>query len=266
MPDEIEYGPVVVKKPGQDLRIGYWDDDETDCDDECDDDCESDCLKAVVYYCEPPFTAISSYDFVDSSHLAPIDTDSLWSRQERLQQIMADRVVAKFRGRRPAYSYQRLYEFSVELMFVNNLLTERMVSARLNEGKIGGRRVFISYSSSDRQAATWLSVDLANEGHLPWLDEWEIKAGESIPNKIARGNEECDHLLVLLSPKSVGSGWVEREWSAKYWAEAADGGVAVIPVLLEDCEIPTLLRVKKYVDLRRDYSAGLEQLLEALVP
>ncbi|SDW81577.1 hypothetical protein SAMN05216215_1005212 [Saccharopolyspora shandongensis] len=36
-------------------------------------------------------------------------------------------------------------------------------------------------------------------------------------------------------------------------------------VLLEDCEIPTLLRVKKYVDLRHDYSAGLEQILDAFV-
>ncbi|MDA3643527.1 toll/interleukin-1 receptor domain-containing protein [Saccharopolyspora indica] len=216
MPDEFEYGPVVVRQPGQDLRIGYWDNDEYDCDDDCDDDCGVDCLKAIVYYGDPPFSAISRYYFVDPSCLSPIDTDSLWSRRERLQRIMADRVFAKRKGRRRAYSYKQLYEFSVELMFVNNLLADRMVSARINEGKVGGRRVFISYSSSDHQAATWLSVDLANESHLPWLDEWEIKAGESIPNKIARGIEECDHLLVLLSPKSVGSGWVEREWSAKY--------------------------------------------------
>jgi hypothetical protein len=43
-----------------------------------------------------------------------------------------------------------------------------------------------------------------------------------------------------------------------------DGRVRVVPVLLEDCEIPTLLRVKKYVDLRSDYHRGLEQILEAV--
>ncbi|MEV0086051.1 toll/interleukin-1 receptor domain-containing protein [Saccharopolyspora sp. NPDC050642] len=258
MSGEIEYGPVVVNRPGADPRVGYYDDD--------DHDLERDCPQAIVYYCEPPFTAASGYYFADHSWLAPVDTDSLWNRRLKLQRILADRNIAAFERRKPSYSYKRLYEFSIELSFVNSLLADRMVSARMNEGQIGGRRVFISYSSSDRQVATWLSVDLANEGHVPWLDEWEIKAGESIPNKIARGIDECDYLLVLLSPKSVGSGWVEREWSAKYWAEAAGGGIGVIPVLLADCEIPTLLRVKKYVDLRRDYSAGLEQILAAFAP
>ncbi|WP_370973439.1 toll/interleukin-1 receptor domain-containing protein [Amycolatopsis sp. cg9] len=102
-------------------------------------------------------------------------------------------------------------------------------------------------------------------GHVPWLDEWQIKAGDSIPNKVSRGIDECDYLLVLLSPISVGSGWVEREWSTKYWTEVESGEICVIPVLLEDCAVPALLRTKKYADFRADYASGLEQIVDSLL-
>lgn len=249
---EVGYGPVVVRLSKSKSRIGYYDDDDFEDD------------LAVVHYCEPPFLAAATYQLVDPSKLRPIDTESLWSRRQELNDILAAAQGAAGEGAKTRVPFKRLYEYSLELSYVNSLLADRMISARANEGDLGGRQIFISYSTRDKQVATWLSVDLANEGHTPWLDEWQIKAGESIPNKIAHGIDECDYLLVLLSPHSVKSGWVEREWSTKYSSEVTDGRVRVVPVLLEDCEIPTLLRVKKYADLRVDYHYGLEQILEAV--
>jgi TIR domain len=52
--------------------------------------------------------------------------------------------------------------------------------------------------------------------------------------------KECDFVLVLLSNNSVFSHWVEREWQAKYWNEVETERIKVIPVLIEECEIPTL--------------------------
>ncbi|AKV04335.1 hypothetical protein AKJ09_10998 [Labilithrix luteola] len=60
------------------------------------------------------------------------------------------------------------------------------------------------------------------------------------------------------------SQWVEREWHDNYWDEMSTGKINVLPLLLEDCEIPRLLRTKKYADFRADYSHGLDQLLRAL--
>jgi hypothetical protein len=253
--NELEYGPVVVDDPKIGPRIGYYDDDETDL--ETGDDV------AIVYFCEPPFV-YASYSMVDYSLLSPVDTDALWSRRERLQRDLAERAIAARKAKRTSTIFKRMYDHSLELSYINSLLADRMMNARMNEGTAGGRRVFISYSSLDKMHATWLSVDLANSGHSPWLDEWEIKVGESIPIKISLGLEECDFVLVLLSSNSVGSGWVEREWSAKYWTEVQTGKASVIPVLLEDCEIPTLLRPKKYADLRHDYRDGLDRILDAL--
>ncbi|MGA4632423.1 toll/interleukin-1 receptor domain-containing protein [Pseudomonas solani] len=122
-------------------------------------------------------------------------------------------------------------------------------------------KIFISHSSKDKQFARWISVDLANSGHKPWLDEWDIKAGESIPKKIGEGLRECDFIIVVLSESSVTSNWVEVEWQSKYWEEVQSGRVSVIPVLIADCEVPHLLMHKKYADFRYSYSDGYNDIL-----
>ncbi|MGW4129287.1 toll/interleukin-1 receptor domain-containing protein [Amycolatopsis japonica] len=249
--DDVDFGPVLVRQPKASPRIGYYDDD----------DYMGRAQRAIVYYCEPPFLTNPKYQLVPLSRLSPVNTEVLWVRRRELQKLMIDLRSGRAGARR---SFERLYDFSQELSYVNSLLSDRMINALANEGNVGGKQVFLSYSSKDRAMATALSVDLANEGHRVWLDEWEIKVGESIPNKIALGIDECDYLLVLLSPHSVQSGWVEREWSTKYWAEANSGNLHVIPVLLSDCEIPTLLRVKKYADFRSDYGFGLDKVLGTL--
>jgi hypothetical protein len=68
----------------------------------------------------------------------------------------------------------------------------------------------------------------------------------------------------VLSKHAVASHWVEREWQAKYSDELSDGQTRVLPVLLEDCDVPKLLAMKKYADFRNDFSAGIDDLLAAL--
>jgi hypothetical protein len=71
----------------------------------------------------------------------------------------------------------------------------------------------------------------------------------------------ADFVVVVLSEHAVHSRWVEREWHAKYWSEVEAGHIQVLPVLLRDCEIPELLKTKKYADFRENYNDGLEDVL-----
>ncbi|WP_259461679.1 toll/interleukin-1 receptor domain-containing protein [Enterobacter sp. R1(2018)] len=107
-------------------------------------------------------------------------------------------------------------------------------------------------------------MDLEAQGYIPWLDEWDIRVGESIPERISSGLQEADFILVILSSNSVGSKWVEREWQTKYWSEIEKGKIVVLPLLLQECVIPELLRTKKYADFRFDFNKGLNDLLYAL--
>jgi hypothetical protein len=123
--------------------------------------------------------------------------------------------------------------------------------------------VFLSHSSEDKPLARRIARDLQAAGHYVWLDEWEIHVGHSITQKIQQGLEKTDFVVVLLTRRSVESGWVEKEWQSRIGREIKQRSVEVLPVLANDCEIPLLLRDKKYADIR-DYRLGFDELLRAL--
>jgi len=127
-------------------------------------------------------------------------------------------------------------------------------------------RLFISYSSQDKPAACRIAGDLKELGHEVWLDEWEIRVGDCIVREIEQGVSEADFVVLLLSANAVQSGWVEREWRAKYFEEIEQKRIRVLPVLIERCEIPTLLKTKRYADLRDHYGAGFARLCAAISP
>jgi len=127
-------------------------------------------------------------------------------------------------------------------------------------------KVFLSHSSQDKDDVRRLAEDLRDHGVKVWLDEWEIKVGDHIIQKTQKGIADSDFLAIWLTVAAVMSHWVEREWMAKYHAEVVGGRVAVLPLLADGCEVPALLRDKRYADFRSDYFEGLDDLLEVLLP
>ncbi len=71
-------------------------------------------------------------------------------------------------------------------------------------------------------------------------------------------------MLVVLSRASVESEWCKKELSSGLIRELEEKRVVVIPVLIEECEIPPFLRDKLYADFRRNFDEGLRDLLRAL--
>lgn len=124
--------------------------------------------------------------------------------------------------------------------------------------------VFISYNSLDRAIVQSLSERLKASGFLIWLDEWEIRVGDQIIQKISRGLEKSRYLAVWLSQHSIASGWVEREWQTKFGEEIDSGATVVLPLLGEKCKIPILLKDKKYADFTISFDHGFQRLIEAL--
>lgn len=149
-----------------------------------------------------------------------------------------------------------------ELCYVQQLFYERHI---LTMDIKKGINVFISHSSKDKKFVNILYAELAFNGYFPWLDEREIKGGESIPRKIQEGLTNSDYVLVILSKNSVKSNWVNEEWETKYWEEVKENRVKVIPILIEECDIPPLLKKKKYIDFRGDYNTALSFLYKSLI-
>jgi hypothetical protein len=121
--------------------------------------------------------------------------------------------------------------------------------------------VFISYSHKDREFVARLAANLVRNKANVWLDEWEVAAGESLIENIQSAIQESSALVAVFSKASVTSVWCKREVIAAIQKELEERRVVVIPVLLEDCDIPLFLRDKKYADFRTNFDIGLRSVL-----
>lgn len=242
--DNFEYGPVVVLRGKHKGRIGDLDDDTM----------HRGRHQAIVKFAHPFITPY--YQYIPIAYLDAPNTQQLIARYEQLLGMLSPFLGNEVEGEE---RIRLLEEFS----YVGSLLNDRMYKAQFEKSPRGAK-VFMSHSSADKGFVRGLAVDLAAMGHQPWLDEWDILAGESIVEKVSAGIEDADFVIVVLSKSAAGSKWVENEWQAKYWAEVNERRVVVIPAVIEECSIPVLLRSKRYVDFRVDYSDGLALLAKSL--
>lgn len=121
-------------------------------------------------------------------------------------------------------------------------------------------KIFISHSSEDDGFAAQLADDLSLIGHTPWIDDNEIRPGDSIISRIERGLLEARYVIVVLSQAALKSRWVETEWKEKFWDTITDQRIKIIPVLKEQCEVPAFLRSFRPADFSRSYAVGLSRL------
>jgi hypothetical protein len=118
-----------------------------------------------------------------------------------------------------------------------------------NEGKVKMASVFISHSWHDKTLARKIAGTLARNGCRVWLDEAEIKIGDSLIGKIREGIDEVDFVIALISQKSSSSEWVSRELDIAMNQEIEGRRVKVLPILAEKCDPPLFLKGKLYVDM-----------------
>jgi hypothetical protein len=126
--------------------------------------------------------------------------------------------------------------------------------------------VFLSHNSKDKAFARKLATRLTESGIEVWIDEAELKVGDSLIQKIGSAIEQADFLAVVLSHNSVNSPWVQKELDLAMQKELAERRVTVLPILKEPCEIPAFLRDKLYADFTDpgSFEMAFARLLHAL--
>ena len=117
------------------------------------------------------------------------------------------------------------------------------------------KKVFISYSSKDGQFVNQLVSDLKNCNNLEiWEYSNEISVGDSIPDKIGQALSTADKYVIVLSPNSVSSQWVDRELNTAINTEISKSKKGfVVPVLYQDCQRPKLIEDKLYANFTLNY-------------
>jgi hypothetical protein len=125
-------------------------------------------------------------------------------------------------------------------------------------------QIFLSYAREDKEKVENLYQKLSETGFKPWMDTKDILPGERWPSSIRRAIRGSDFFLACLSANSIEKrGWVQREikQALDILQGMLDRDIYLIPVRLEDCEVPESLRDIQWVDLFEDY--GWTRLVEA---
>ena len=122
--------------------------------------------------------------------------------------------------------------------------------------------VFLSHASEDKNLARQIAGHLFERGIDVFFDEWEIRSGDSIREKIDAGLGRCTHFIVLLSPSSINKSWVRAEMDAAF-VKRVEGECRFIPLRynLTAKELPPLLRGILSPEIK-DLDADLTRLVE----
>jgi len=124
--------------------------------------------------------------------------------------------------------------------------------------------IFISYSHKDKKFVDKLAMQLVQRNVNVWLDRWELAVGDSIVDRVQEAVDGSSALLVILSKASTSSEWCKRELSAGLLRELEEKRVVVMPVMLEDCDVPVFARGKMFADFRSDFDDGLRSVSEGI--
>lgn len=126
--------------------------------------------------------------------------------------------------------------------------------------------VFISYAKEDQSAAVQLHHALKDAGVSPWLDIFDLVAGQLWERAIEKAISHSSYFIALQSSRSVGKrGHVQKELrrALEIAEEYPEDKLYIIPVRLEECE-PTFRALQRLhrVDLFPKYEDGINALLQ----
>jgi len=125
-------------------------------------------------------------------------------------------------------------------------------------------KVFISYSIRDQKFVSQLTAKLEKDKIHVWTWDKRMSVGESINDKIIGALDNTDFFIVVLSKNSVNSQAVNFELSATIINEVSRERNIILPILIEDCEIPFSLKDRLFLDFRSSFDQSYVSLLKAL--
>ena len=121
-------------------------------------------------------------------------------------------------------------------------------------------QIFISYSRKDIGFVRKLAGDLEKAGYNVWWDLTDLRGGDDWPRVIPAAIESSQYVIVVLSPNSAISDWVEKEYT-----QALSLRKKIIPIMIASSRVPFALNTINYIDFTgEDYAASLNNLLTTL--
>lgn len=164
---------------------------------------------------------------------------------------------------------QRLVTNALEKGLSEEILlssVRRSVSSVLTDVEHLTASVFLSYAATDKEIVRKVADGLKASGIQVWFVESSLKPGSQWVLEIERGLDAADFIIFFISSSSVSSGWAQKELQvAMHRQISSSGGPRILPVLLEQAEVPPLLRDIQWLDMTDgDAEKAVVRLVEVI--
>jgi hypothetical protein len=125
--------------------------------------------------------------------------------------------------------------------------------------------VFLSHNHKDKDFVRKLAGDIDAHGVKVWIDEAEMKIGDSLVQKIREGIDSVDYFAVILSENSVEAPWVVNELDVAMNYQI-QGKIKILPIVLSMVEPPSFLVGKLYGNFTNpdSYNEQLKNLINSM--
>lgn len=119
--------------------------------------------------------------------------------------------------------------------------------------------IFISHNHKDKPLVDMIArqLELSFGRDNIFYDSWSIQPGDSIIGRMNEGLQQTSIFFYFLSQNSLNSQMVSREWQSAL-ISAINNELKFIPIRLDDCDIPAIMRDLLYIDL---YGMGIDEAI-----
>lgn len=124
------------------------------------------------------------------------------------------------------------------------------------------RKLFISYSHEDVKIVKQFALQLSLCGFDLWMDEKNVSFGGYYTTQILKGIHEADIYVVFISQNSVQSNWIEAEIDFALREKIERKKLVVVPVRLDDADMPIPLSNIDYVDARFSVVTAADEMID----
>lgn len=123
-------------------------------------------------------------------------------------------------------------------------------------------KVFISHSSKDKGFVRFLKDCLLANSIETWFDEDQLDLGDSLVTKLEEALNDSTHLLIVLSPASIDSDWVQFELRKALLNSKTGLLNKIIPIKYRDCKVSEELQDLVYGDLSNEVVLPVENKIK----
>ena len=126
--------------------------------------------------------------------------------------------------------------------------------------------IFLNYARENLMQAQKL-YDILSKNYSVWFDKKSLHGGQEWELEIEKAIKASDYVIILFSSTSINKrGTVQKEYklALDVMKTIPYDQIFIIPVRIDDCEVPTQFQRYHYIDLFPYWDQGIRKILQSI--